>query len=384
MKLALFFTRSVGLRQWVESGLFDREKMIYERHLAKGSLTNVIWLTYQSGDAKLADELHTIGRLNKRIEVVEKPRWFPGGWIGNILYSVLLPLVHARALSGVDLLKTNQLDGGWAATIAKVLFGKPLLLRCGYVQSKLETSLQRLPWWRLRVMLVLERFQYQRADLALVTSQHNARYVEEEYLVPASRIRVVPNYIDELLFLPNTALPLTQRPVRLLYVGRLSMEKNLESLIRAAAKLELPVDMIGRGPSVARLKAQALECGASLTLLGTVPNGELPALINRYTFFVLPSYFEGMPKSLLEAMACGLVCIGTNVDGINEIISDGIDGFLAQEVNEESLCIALSRALKANIDRIGMAARETIVTRYTLDTVLHLEQNIFKGLVKCH
>lgn len=383
MRLALFFTRSVGLHTWVENGLFDREKLIYERHLADGTLTGVIWLTYQSCDAALAYELYAAGRLDRRIEIRGRPRWFPGGRFGGLLYSILMPLIHARTLLRVDLCKTNQLDGGWAAVIARWLYRKPLLLRCGYVQSKLETSLCRLPTWRLRLMTALERFQYRHADLALVASEHDARYVQEQHALSAERIRCVPNYIDEMLFAPDTAAPLAQRPARLLYVGRLSAEKNLEALIRAAAYLAVPLDLVGRGPIEERLRSLVAECGAMSCLLGAVPNKALPEVLNQYAYFVLPSYFEGMPKTLLEAMACGLVCVGTDVAGINEIISDGVNGFLASGVDAAALCTALSRAMTTDHERVGAAARETILARYTLTAVLRIERNIFVELTTC-
>lgn len=380
LTLALFFTRSVGLRTWVDNGLFDREKLIYERHLSEGTLGKVVWLTYHSGDEALAGELHRAGRLDHRIEIRGRSQWIPGGRFGGLLYSVILPLVHFDVLRQTDLLKTNQLDGGWSAVFARWLTKKPLLLRCGYVQSKLEYSLRRLPAWRLRVMMALEQFQFLHADLALVASEHNARYVQNKYHIANSCLRLLPNYINEIIFAPNLEEPIVHRPRRLVYVGRLSTEKNLETLIRAVARLNLPLDLVGQGPLLGSLQLLAKECGASVKFLGSVSNNVLPDLLNRYAFFVLPSYFEGMPKTLLEAMACGLVCIGTDVDGINEVVSDGSDGFLSQGVDEESLIITIKRAMEADIETIGRAARQTILDRYTLDAIVRIEKNIFKEL----
>src|SRR3972149_402807 len=79
------------------------------------------------------------------------------------------------------------------------------------------------------------------------------------------------------------------------------------------------------GPAPGISKAAA----ASVRFMGSISNEELPPVLNRYRFFALPSVREGMPKALIEAMACGLVCIGTDVEGINEIIRDGENGFLA-------------------------------------------------------
>ena len=382
MNLALFFTRETSLHDWLERGLFDRETLIYERHLLNETLTAVVWLTYGKDDARLAAELHSIGRLDPRIVVMGRPRWFPGGRLGGLAYSFLMPLIQWRALRNCDLLKTNQLDGGWSAVIARSLLRKPLLLRCGYVQSKLESSLRRLPSWRLRLMLALERFQYRHANMAAVTSEHNARYLADTHAVPKDKIRIVSNYIDEVLFAPAANAATANHSARVLYIGRLSPEKNLDELIRAVAMVELPLDLVGSGPQERHLQELAGELGADIRLLGTVPNNELPALINRYRYFVLPSHFEGMPKTLLEAMACGLVCVGTDVDGINEVIRDGVDGFLAQGVDAEAICAALDRARAADPVTIGDAARKKILARYTLAALVHLESNLFLEIVR--
>lgn len=377
MRLALFFTRSGSLRDWIERGLFDREKLIYERHLSEGTLKSIVWLTYGKDDGVLAEKMKKTGRLDPRIEVRGRPRWFPDGRLGGVVYSVVMPLLHFSALRRVDLLKTNQLDGGWAAVMARFLLRKPLLLRCGYVQSKLETTLRRLPPWRLHLMLALERFQYRHCDLAVVASEHNARYIASNFAVPNSKIRILPNYIDEVLFSPAKGADLQNRRERVLFVGRFSPEKNLEALIRAANSLHLPLDLIGSGPQDAALGALISELGADAHLLGTVPNSELPRLINAYRYFALPSYFEGMPKALLEAMACGVVCIGSDVDGINEVIRDGVDGFLSKRTDPAALCEAIERARAADVGMVSVAARTKIIARYTLAAVAVYEKELF-------
>jgi glycosyltransferase involved in cell wall biosynthesis len=84
-----------------------------------------------------------------------------------------------------------------------------------------------------------------------------------------------------------------------------------------------------------------------------------------------------MPKSLLEAMSCGLICIGTNVEGINEVISDGIDGFLANGTNAESIAIALNRAKMADFELISNCARKKIIDNYTISAVYKEENELF-------
>ncbi len=380
MKLALFFTRGVSLEQWLVSGLFEREKLIYERHLADGTLSQVYWFTYGNHDAAFAARLYTEGRLDPRIKVFPMPKLFALPKVGSWLYSFLLPWVHSGAINAVDILKTNQLDGGWAAAIAKSRVSKPLLVRCGYVQSKLEKGLHRLPKWRLALMMWGERKSFQAADIAVVTSHHNELYVMNVFGLPSNHLRVIPNALDVEAFAPRLG-ELTKRMVhRVLFVGRLSPEKNLINLVRAAHYAGLGLDLVGTGSQANELQQLALEIGADMRLLGAVPNDQLPVLLSQYKFFVLPSLFEGMPKTLIEAMACGLVCVGTDVDGINEVIEDGVNGFLAKSTDAESIWLALSRAINEGNDKISQSARQTVLQHYTLEACAKSEQDILYSL----
>lgn len=380
MKLALFFTRGVSLKNWLESGLFDREKLIYEKHLADGTLTQVFWFTYGSHDADVAEKLYSENRLDRRIVVWPMPRIFSLPKLGSWVYSLLAPWIYRNKISEVDVLKTNQLDGCWAAVISKWLFSKPLVLRCGYVQSKLETTLKRVSNLRLILMMRAEKWAYQIADAAIVASYHNERYVRETYGISSSHLCVIPNYLDVDRFTPLQGTDISVDNRRLLFVGRLSHEKNLINLAWAAHRAGIGLDLVGNGPQFEELKSLAVSSGMDVRLLGSVSNNELPSVIARYRYFALPSLFEGMPKTLLEAMACGLVCIGTDVDGINEIVVDGINGYLAKSTDADSICEAIIRATSNHSEEMSRAARETVLGRYTLSACAELERDLLLSI----
>ena len=135
MILALFFTRNVSLHKWVETGLFDREKLIYEEHLRQGHLKRVYWLTYGHDDVELAEALKREGRLHPRIEVARMPRPFAIKKLGPRLYAFLMPFIQRQYLRRADILKTNQVVGSVAAIIAKALYKKPLIMRSGFLPT---------------------------------------------------------------------------------------------------------------------------------------------------------------------------------------------------------------------------------------------------------
>jgi len=118
MKLSLFFTRNVSVKLCLDSGLFDREKLIYKEHICSGSLQKIYWLTCGKEDAAISNQLKLDNRLHPDITVLPMPCFFCGSF-GRLLYSFLMLLIRRRPLKVVNILKTNQMDGSWSAVISK-------------------------------------------------------------------------------------------------------------------------------------------------------------------------------------------------------------------------------------------------------------------------
>jgi glycosyltransferase involved in cell wall biosynthesis len=376
MKLALFFTRNVSLQEWVDRGLFGREKLLYERHLQTGFLSRVFWLTYGAGDGVLAGRLQREGRLHSNIEVLPLPRAYrrrPARW----LYPFLAARVHGDRLREADVFKTNQADGAWAAAAAARRFGKPLVVRTGYAALELAEA-QGAPLRRRALLGWAESRAYRRADAVLVASPAQRDYVCGRYGVPAARVRVLPNYVDTERFCP---LSLDRDPEALVFVGRLMPVKNLESLVTAAARADRPLVLYGDGPLREPLARAAAREGCRLSFRGAVPNADLPRALNGFRTFVLPSTYEGAPKALLEAMACGLVCVGTDVPGIRAVIRDGENGYLARGPDPDALAEAVRRAAAGPWAEISGAAAQTIRERHALSTVAAMEQQILREIL---
>jgi glycosyltransferase involved in cell wall biosynthesis len=376
VNLALFFTCGVSLKTWIDTGLFDREKQLYEEHLRRGHFKKIYWLTYGTDDAAIASELKAAGRLHQDIVVLPMPRFLPGHW-GCLLYSFLMPLLRRRWLKSADIFKTNQMDGSWSAVIAKWLYHKPLIVRTGYTASlfaERQTNVESK-----RNYEKMERFAYRHADIGIVASHRDKQYICSKYHVPPAKIEVLHNYVNTAVFHPADC---EKYENRIIFVGRLQPQKNLFNLIEAVSDNNLTLDIYGNGELYDELLAHAKKLNAKVNFMGVVPNNELPDIFNRYRYYILPSFYEGMPKTLLEAMACGLVCIGTNVEGINEIIDDGVNGYLAKGTTPQVLAETINRALQLPDDRITQEAVRRIRDGFSLQTVAEQESGIIAGLGK--
>ena len=376
MKLTLFFTRNVSLKLWADSGLFDREKLLYEEHLRKGSLTKVYWLTYGKNDAEIADKLRSENRLHNDIIVLPMPALFEG-WFGRSVYSLLMPFIHKSSIKTADILKTNQIDGSWSAVIAKFMYKKPLLARTGYTLSIFAKNKARSKL-KIRIIEFIEWLAYKCADKAVVASFQDSRYIHSKYGLPQEKINVIHNFINTEVFCPVDCKKYFNR---MIFIGRLDPQKNLLDLLEALSKTKLTLDIYGDGPLREQLARKAKDLDVSVNFMGVVANKDLPEALNRYRYFILPSLYEGMPKSLLEAMSCGLICIGTDIDGINEIIDDNINGYLAKATDPDSLAEAIDRATRLPGDSIAAKARQKIISDFSIEKIANEENKVFEELI---
>ncbi len=114
----------------------------------------------------------------------------------------------------------------------------------------------------------------------------------------------------------------------LIFVGRIAPEKNLSALLEAIQPLQVRLVLIGEGKIRPELQRRFPSLNGRISWEGNVPNSELPEYLNRAGLFILPSLYEGHPKALIEAMACGLPVIGADSPGIRELIRHGETGYL--------------------------------------------------------
>ena len=161
----------------------------------------------------------------------------------------------------------------------------------------------------------------------------------------------------------------------IIYTGRLSVEKGVDFLIHSFSKVKEEIAcqliIIANGPereNVARLLDHH-HLSKSVILIEEAD--EIARYLNAADVFVLPSRFEGLSNSLLEAMACGLPVISTRVGGSVDIINDGINGLLIDVDNEEQLARAISKVLNEPLQGIEMGrnARKKIEDSYDLNKI---------------
>jgi glycosyltransferase involved in cell wall biosynthesis len=364
--LALFFTAGISLKTWHGIGMIDREVAIYN-DLSK-YFKRIYFFTY--GDK---EDLKFKSYLADNITIIPKK------YISNsLLYSFMIPFIHRKIFRDVDILKTNQMSGSWSAVLTKLSYRNKLVVRTGYMWSIriAKDNPNRLKKWLIKN---IERIAYKYADGIITSSSYNYEYVVRNYH-PTCLHLFIPNYVETSTFKPISKIKKKQGSI--CFIGRLTRQKNLFALLEALKGLPSTLTIIGSGEQEELLKKFATENKIEANFLGNVPNHELPEILNPHEIFILPSLCEGMPKTLLEAMACGLPVIGTKIEGTKEVITHGKNGILCDtdrdSIKEAIITLLEDEELK---QKLGENARKTIVEHYSLNNLALEELKLMEGLL---
>jgi glycosyltransferase involved in cell wall biosynthesis len=305
-------------------------------------------------EGELADEVRATGA---RAEVlgIRKPR-------------------YDRALrKAVRLLRTERPDALYALNYHGYVYSFPLA-RLVYPTAARVAGRRATPAFDIagvpgsrRARLAADRL----AD-AVITNSPSLR---DEWLAENPRLQgrivVVPNgvRVPEV----DPAPPPSGGRLRLLSVGTLVANKGQSVLLNAVAALgdrdRWALDLVGDGPDRAALEEQAATLGLSdrVTLHGSLPGPDVHALLRSTAIAVLPSYTEGLPNAVMEAMAHGVAVVASDVGGVPQLLGGGA-GLMVPPGDADALSNALARLMDDPEQRaaLGAVGRTTIEQSYSV------------------
>jgi glycosyltransferase involved in cell wall biosynthesis len=198
-------------------------------------------------------------------------------------------------------------------------------------------------------------------------------------------VKTIPNVIDLNRF--SFCGPDLSGPA--VFAGRLAPEKDVATLLRAARHVatvrpQFRLAIAGSGPCEAELKdlAAKLRVEGVVEFLGEVR--DMPALLRRASLFVLPSITEGLPLTVLEAMACGLPVVATSVGGTPEAVDDGVSGLLVPSGDAAALADALLR-VHSNADEVramGLAGRRRVQALFDVRSMVLQYESTYRQVLE--
>lgn len=317
----------------------------------------------------------------KKFEGVELFEYRHSDW-RRYVEALLMPVIQSGRFRRCRILKAVHLTGAIPCLISKLLYRTNYVLSYGYRYDEFAAVEKKWGVWLLTK--ILTPIAIKSASAVFVPTKKLKNYVAG---FGARKIAIIPNGVDARVFksglkkglslrMQGESLSENERGIKLLFVGRLEKQKNLETLIKAIAKLnrELNLQFVGDGSQKQNLQNLAEKLKVRLVIKSPVENRLLPDVYLQANIFVLPSLIEGHPKALLEAMSCGLACLASDIPGADEIIVDGKNGLLV-EPTVDGLTGGLKRLI-GNPDlryRLEAEARKTIVDRFDKSRLMREE-----------
>jgi len=283
------------------------------------------------------------------------------GGVDAVIFFLATPLV--LPMLAAKLLRRKVIvvgAGSWSGSTGRVHSGRLL---------DLEGRI--LPW----IVSLEERLNYRLCDRIVVLSPGLIQAQGlEKHRDKTSVAHCNPPDLREF----RVQRPLGGRENLVGYIGRLSEEKGILNLMEAISALitgENDIQFLigGDGPLRSEVEEHPAtkHPGGRVDYAGWVPYDRVPDILNRLKLLVLPSYSEGLPTIMLEAMACGAVVLATPVGGIPDIIRDGETGFIMEDNSAECIARSIVRVLdNEDLEQVAGNARALVEKEYTYEAAV--------------
>jgi glycosyltransferase involved in cell wall biosynthesis len=370
MNVLYVFTFNYSLKTWSDSGTMSREIERFKYLNQKYGIEFTL-LTYGT---KL--EFGIIGNIPgiKIIPIFEKASK-PQGKLQTIFKSLLFLIKNKEKFKNISVIKQNQLNGVWVSIFLKFLLKKPMIYRSGYDTYRFS-KFENKTFLKRTFFFLITNLTFICSDLITVTSNSDLKYSKNKYAAP-NKIIVRRNWVeigDNLNFEKRF-------DKRILVIGRLEDQKNIEKIINDFRDSKFTIDIIGSGSQLLKLKKISVEQDSKVNFLGTVDNSELSKIYSKYKYFISTSYFEGNPKTVLEAMANGCVVLISRIDNHLELVDDGVNGFIEDlnvDFNEVIVKILDS---DINLSTISNNALKKVSELNSLEKICEQEYGDFSSLI---
>jgi glycosyltransferase involved in cell wall biosynthesis len=236
-----------------------------------------------------------------------------------------------------------------------------------------HNSRERYTAWRLKLSLWLAS----KTDALVGVSEGvKSRLIELGF--PKDKCTAISNGVDWSKFQQGPSRTWSQRLPHVIMASRFAKQKDQPTLIQAmrilkAQQVQTRLSIAGLGKNRLLQQSQKISANWGLTqhidFLGHV--GNMPELLAKHQIFVLSTHYEGMPLALIEAMASGCACIGTDVVGVREVIAHGVTGLLVPESDAQAMADAIAMLLKdpEKAENLGIAARAAVKQNFTLQVM---------------
>jgi len=301
---------------------------------------------------------------------------------GSTPVTLIRQLIATIRRERIDLIHSHEFFMNTCGAMASVLSGVPQLAMV-HGRNYYGDRVRRRAAYRA----------VSRRACIVAVCEATKEYLVQRVGIDSRRIRVVHNGVDvEEVRSADSCRKFdssSHRAPTICTVGRLSPVKGHSDLLLAMRDLvpkfrDVQLLIVGKGRLESVLKQQVVDLGLSKNVSFTGHLENLKEVWPHVDVFVLPSLSEGMPLTLLEAMAAGVPSVATRVGGVPEVVEDGKTGLLVPPRNSDELAKGIAVVLEDQMlaKKIGGAGREAVVRRFSLTQMVQAYREIYTDLVR--
>jgi glycosyltransferase involved in cell wall biosynthesis len=297
--------------------------------------------------------------------------------LGRLLRSTRFDIVH--------------MYGFKTSVIGRLIFRlmSPATIRIHGIQGLHVTEGEEERHLSTRFALSIERLLSLYIDYYQTNSQGAIQFLVQNAGLQKAKLFCIPSGVDVRQWNPNDHK--NNHPPVIACVARFIPRKRQDDLLYALNilyqhNIDFQCDLVGYGPTLLEMQSLAdrLRIQHRVRFLGKASREQVKNLLSGADMFVLPSLWEGLPGSMMEAMATGLPVVGTDVNGTNELVIDGDTGFLVPPKSPEALADRLAWLINNPEARVemGLRGRKRIVEEFSLDSMVKRTEMFYRSAVE--
>jgi glycosyltransferase involved in cell wall biosynthesis len=235
------------------------------------------------------------------------------------------------------------------------------------------------------VLRPLVRFLWNDADAVVAVSNGLRQFAAQT--TPDIPIQVIPNAIELGQFTPPPRRNGDARP-KMLFVGRINAFKSVETLVAAAGQLrqagvdDFELQLVGEGDRRVSVERMVVEQDLTrhVRFLGWVERDKLIDVYRQADIFVTATTWEGMPNTVLEGMACGLPVVATRASGLEELVRDGVNGYLVDINDTAAMAKKLAELLQNPHERqrMGKQSRKIAENEFAWEFIAEQYVDVYR------
>ncbi|MEW6169948.1 MAG: glycosyltransferase [Candidatus Omnitrophota bacterium] len=285
----------------------------------------------------------------------------------------------------IDIVNTHLWAADCLGRVAAIFGGVPIII----------STVQNVDIWKKFWHKIIDKMLANRTTKFIAVSKAVKEFLINTEKIPEEKIEIIPNAIDaESLRVNELAglrvredLGIKNEEIVLTVIGRLVEQKGHKYLFEALSMLDgryrVKLLVVGDGPlrESLQFKVNSLQLENKIQFLGQ--RRDMAEIFNASDGVILPSLYEGLPVSILEAMAVGKPVIATDVGGTCELVKDGETGFLAQAKNSKSLASNIEKLLTSpdKGKKMGERGKELVNNAFSIQAIVKKTADLYLSLL---